>query len=128
MIEHIKIELIQTKLQHRFLPKNEIIQVMLNIINNSKDAFLERNIKNPIIKIYLKESEQYQTVCIEDNAGGINNEIISKIFNPYFSTKSKKNGTGLGLYICKNILEKDNIGDIFVENTEFGVRFNINIF
>lgn len=128
MLENIKIQISQTKLEQMFLPKNELIQVILNIINNAKDAFIERNIQNPIIKIDLEENKDFQTIFIEDNAGGINNEIISEIFNPYFSTKSKKNGTGLGLYICKNILEKDNLGDIFVENTQHGVKFTINIY
>ncbi|QKF74093.1 PAS sensor-containing two-component system histidine kinase [Aliarcobacter faecis] len=126
--QNIKIEINQINLKQRFLPKNELIQVILNILNNSKDAFLERDIKNSIIKIYFEDTKDNQKIFIEDNAGGIDEEIISKIFNPYFSTKTKRNGTGLGLYICKNILEKDNLGDIFVENTQNGVKFSINIF
>lgn len=125
--ENIKIEIERNSLQKRFLPKNELIQAILNILNNAKDAFLEREISNPIIKIYFEEDNQTQKIFIEDNAKGIDEKIISKIFNPYFSTKNKKNGSGLGLYICKNILEKDNLGEIFAKNKNSGAVFTIVI-
>ena len=125
--QNIKIEIKNKNLQKRYLPKNELIQAVLNILNNAKDAFLERDISNPTIKIYFEEDNQTQKIFIEDNAKGIDEKIISKIFNPYFSTKNKKNGSGLGLYICKNILEKDNLGEIFVENKNTGAVFIIVI-
>lgn len=128
LAQNIKIEIEDLTLQKKFLPKNELIQIILNIINNSRDAFLERGIKNPFIKIYFEENKKKQKIFIEDNAGGIDKKILSKVFNPYFSTKSKKNGSGLGLYICKKILEKDNLGDIYLENKEDGVIFIVNIF
>ena len=125
--QNIKIEITNKELTKINLPKNELIQVVLNILNNAKDAFLEKNISNSIIKISFEEERNQQKIFIEDNAGGISENIISKIFNPYFSTKTKKNGSGLGLYICKNILEKDNLGDIEVSNIENGTIFIITI-
>lgn len=125
--QNIKIEIENKKLSKLNLPKNELIQVVLNILNNSKDAFLEKNILNPLIKIFFEEKLNHQKIFIEDNAGGIENNILQKIFNPYFSTKNKKNGSGLGLYICKNILEKDNLGEIEVLSKENGVVFLITI-
>ncbi len=125
--ENITIDIQNIKLTKSHLFKNELIQIILNILNNSRDAFSERNIKNPLIKISFSENEEFQNIFIEDNAKGIDEKIISNVFNPYFSTKSQKNGSGLGLYICKAILEKNNQGTIKVENKNDGVIFNIII-
>lgn len=125
--ENIHIDIQNIELSKKYLYKNELIQIVINILNNSRDAFFERNIQNPQIKISFSENEEFQNIFIEDNAKGIDEKIISNIFNPYFSTKSQKNGSGLGLYICKTILEKDNQGTIKVENKENGVIFNIII-
>ncbi len=125
--QNINIDIQNVELTKRYLYKNEIIQIILNILNNSRDAFVERNIQNPQIKISFSEDDEFQHIFIEDNAKGIDDKIISNIFNPYFSTKSQKNGSGLGLYICKTILEKDNQGTIKVENKNDGVIFNIII-
>ena len=125
--QNIKIEIEKNPLSKINLFKNEIIQIILNILNNAKDAFLEREIKNPLIKISFFEDSFTQKIFIEDNAGGIEDKLISNIFSPYFSTKSKKNGSGLGLYICKTILEKNEAGDIKVENKNEGVVFTIII-
>ncbi|MDD2887284.1 MAG: PAS domain-containing sensor histidine kinase [Aliarcobacter sp.] len=125
--QNINIDIQNVELTKRYLYKNEIIQIIINILNNSRDAFLERNIQNPQIKISFSEDDEFQNIFIEDNAKGIDDKIISNIFNPYFSTKSQKNGSGLGLYICKTILEKNNQGTIKVENKNDGVIFNIII-
>ena len=125
--QNIDITIDDSKLSKRFLFKNELIQIVINILNNSRDAFLERNIENPQIKISFSENNEFQNIFIEDNAKGIDEKIISNIFNPYFSTKNIKNGSGLGLYICKTILEKDNQGTIKAENKDDGVVFNIII-
>ena len=103
------------------------MQVIINVLNNAKDVFLERNIQNPIIKIYFEEDENCQKIYIEDNAGGIEKSIADMIFTPYFSTKTKKNGSGLGLYICKTILKKDGLGDIKLKVLKNGVQFIITI-
>ena len=125
--QNINIEIKNTELSERLLFKNELIQILLNIINNAKDAFAEKNVENPLIQISFSEDEKYQNILIEDNAKGIDKKIIGNIFEPYFSTKTQKNGSGLGLYICKTILEKDNLGTIKVENKNDGAVFTIVI-
>jgi len=106
--------------------KSELGQVVLNILNNAKDAFLVRNIENKYIKIQLlKQIDKTLTIVIEDNAGGIQSDIIDKIFDPYFSTKNSKNGTGLGLYIAKIIITDHFNGKINVENIDSGAKFEI---
>ncbi|MFK2821573.1 ATP-binding protein [Arcobacter sp. YIC-80] len=126
--QNISIVIENKKCVPLYLHKNEMIQVIINILNNSKDAFIHREIENATINISFDEKENYQAILIKDNAGGIKNDIISKIFTPYFTTKKSKNGTGLGLYICKSILEKHSNGKIDVENTEDGVLFKIIFF
>ena len=112
-----------------YLHKNDLTQVILNILNNAKDALVLNNISNPQITINFSQKESsFQIIEIEDNAGGINLNIIDKIFNPYFSTKEKKNGTGLGLYICKMIVEKYLNGEISVKNKKNGTSFIIKLF
>ena len=125
--QNINIKIKNTELSERLLFKNELIQILLNIINNAKDAFAEKNVENPLIQISFSEDEKYQNILIEDNAKGIDKKIIGNIFEPYFSTKTQKNGSGLGLYICKTILEKDNLGTIKVENKNDGAVFTIII-
>ena len=111
-----------------YLHKNDLTQVILNILNNAKDALVLNNISNPQITINFSQKESsFQIIEIEDNAGGINLNIIDKIFNPYFSTKEKKNGTGLGLYICKMIVEKYLNGQISVTNKRNGTSFIVKL-
>ncbi|RXK14356.1 hypothetical protein CP965_02605 [Halarcobacter mediterraneus] len=116
------------KLENVFLYKNELLQVIINILNNSKDAFLEKEV-TPLNKITLeyKELKKVQKIIISDNAGGIKKEILDKIFDPYFSTKNKQNGTGLGLYMSKTIIEKHFDGKIKVSNKKDGACFEITI-
>ena len=106
---------------------NEIVQALINIIKNSCDALNEKNIEEKIININTKKDMDYIYITIEDNAGGIPNNVIGKIFEPYFSTKTNKNGTGLGLYMCKTIIEQHSNGIIFVENTDIGAKFTIKL-
>jgi len=101
----------------------EVMQVILNILKNAQDNIKEKNIKKPYIKITTKD----RTIYICDNSGGIPEDIIEKIFDPYFSTKDEKNGTGLGLYMSKTIIEKHHNGKISAQNTEDGVCFTIEL-
>lgn len=114
-------------LQNIYLNKNDLIQIILNILNNAKDAFILNSIKKPKIVVNFQEDRLFQTIEIKDNAGGIDPMNIDKIFNPYFSTKEEKNGTGLGLYICKMIIEKHLNGQISVKNIKDGASFTIKI-
>jgi len=106
---------------------NEIVQAVINIIKNSSDILNEKSIENKIINITTEEKKNYIYIIIEDNAGGIPEDVIGKIFEPYFSTKCNKNGTGLGLYMCKTIIEHHCKGSISVENTNIGAKFTIKL-
>lgn len=97
--------------------ENEIKQVVLNIVNNAKDALIESKNATMQIKINTFEHESFVVVKIEDNGGGIAKKNLEKIFNPYFSTKSK-NGTGLGLYMSKTIIEEHCRGKLYVTNLD----------
>ena len=104
---------------------NEIKQVLLNLIKNAEDVFKEKNIKEP--KIVIKTYEKYGLAIMEvqDNAGGVPENIKEKIFDPYFSTKIKKDGTGLGLYMSKIIIEEHCNGKIEVTNKKDGALFRV---
>ena len=103
--------------------KNEIMQVVLNIIKNAEDALVENKIQNPMINIKIIGSK----LIISDNAGGIPQKIMDKIFEPYFSTKTKKDGTGLGLYMSKTIIEEHCGGKLSVRNDENGAVFTLEL-
>jgi len=103
--------------------ENEIMQVVLNILKNAQDNFKEKNTINPKITITIKE----KTLTICDNGGGIPKDVITKIFDPYYSTKDEKNGTGLGLYMSKTIVQEHHKGELKVENIDGGVSFSINL-
>ncbi|MDD5401010.1 MAG: HAMP domain-containing sensor histidine kinase [Sulfurimonas sp.] len=105
----------------------EIKQVLLNIIKNAEDVLLEKNIANATIWVKGRKDEKYAELTIEDNGGGISDEVMSKIFEPYFSTKKDKEGTGIGLYMSKMIIEEHCKGKIDVQNGSNGAKFTINI-
>ncbi|MEH7110211.1 sensor histidine kinase [Bacillus sp. JJ1764] len=112
---------IQVKFEYRgqqtaFGYPNEFSQVVLNILTNARDAFVEKDIQERILYITIHESNEFVMAEFRDNAGGIKPEVIDKVFDPYFTTKM--HGTGLGLYMTKIILESmdgtvamENIGD-----------------
>ncbi len=105
--------------------KNEIQQVILVILNNAKDILLIKNITNPKITIKIFQIDKKITIKICDNAGGVPQKILYKIFEPYFTTKHKKQGTGLGLYISKMIIEDSLEGKLSVKNENGGACFSI---
>lgn len=105
---------------------NELMQVILNIIKNSIDNFIERETPHPKIVIEVFTNNDHDIIKICDNGGGIDEAILPKIFDPYFSTKDEKNGTGLGLYMSKMIIEEHNNGTLHVNNTNQGVCIEIN--
>jgi PAS domain S-box-containing protein len=110
---------------------NELSQVIINLIQNSKDAFIQNNIENKTIIITLKEEQEkdrkYALLEIKDNAGGISKENIDKIFDPYFTTKHKSQGTGLGLFMSKMIIEKSLEGELTHRNIDDGSIFVIKL-
>jgi signal transduction histidine kinase len=104
---------------------SEFSQVLLNLLNNAKDVLVERKIPHPTIIIETQTKGEETIISIEDNAGGIKEEIIESIFDIYFSTKINTGGSGLGLYISKLIIESKMIGKIEVANTKRGAKFTI---
>ncbi len=107
---------------------SELSQVLMNLINNSKDAFNHRKIKDrKLIIIVDLDEDGNATIVYSDNAGGIDEDIIDKIFDPYFTTKHSSVGTGLGLYMSRMIIKNSMNGDINVINYEKGVKFSIII-
>ncbi len=104
----------------------EFSQVLINILNNSKDALKERKILKPQINVTLSIQGDHALIEVQDNAGGIPVEIMDKIFDPYFTTKRDANGTGVGLYMSKTIVEKHMNGEITAENAEEGALFRLS--
>ncbi len=106
---------------------NELKQVVLNLVKNAEDALIEHNIKNPTI--YLKTYKINKSYFLEigDNAGGVSKDIMDNIFMPYFSTKKNKDGTGLGLYMSKTIIEDHCKGKLSVTNSGKGAVFTIEL-
>lgn len=105
--------------------ENELKQTILNLFNNAKDAFLEKGVKNAKISANVSLTEDgFVQIIVKDNAGGIPKEFLDKVFERYFTTKGEE-GTGLGLYICKKIVEDSFGGKMSVQNADGGAEFRI---
>ncbi len=107
--------------------KNELEQVFLNILSNAKDALLEVNPASKFISIKVEGVEDYVNIVFEDSAGGIKDDIIERIFEPYFTTKEQGKGTGIGLYMSRQIIERHLFGKLSVTNGAYGARFFIQL-
>ena len=107
--------------------QNELIQVLINIFHNAKDILIERKIDYPTVHIKLSKVDNMVVIIVEDNAGGIPENIILRIFEPYFTTKHKSQGTGLGLHMSYKIVTESLKGQIYVKNGEKGARFYIQL-
>lgn len=106
---------------------NEFAQVILNIMNNARDVFIERNVSKPKIFIKICNEGRCVVVTVADNAGGIPEDIINKVFDPYFTTKGPQQGTGVGLFMSKSIIEKNMGGRLNVRNIADGAEFRIEV-
>ena len=105
---------------------SEVKQVVLNLLKNAEDALLDTKTTNPMITIQTKSDlDNNQLLIVKDNAGGIPDNIIDNIFDPYFSTKKEKDGTGIGLYMSKTIIEDHCGGKLSVSNNNDGAVFKI---
>jgi C4-dicarboxylate-specific signal transduction histidine kinase len=104
---------------------NELSQVIINLLQNARDAFRQQGTKRRRIRIAVERAGEFAKIVVEDTAGGIPAEVIERIFEPYFTTKHAAKGTGLGLFMSKMIVEKSFGGSIEAENTEEGARFTI---
>ena len=108
--------------------QNGLSQVILNLVNNAKDALATQSDLCREITVWVRADEKSVEIVVEDNAGGVPEEIMEKIFDPYFSTKGEKHGTGLGLYMSRKIVEEQLDGRLSVSNTEYGARFVVKLF
>jgi signal transduction histidine kinase len=107
--------------------KQKLEQVILNILNNAKDALRSNDIKDAKVRVDVKLSQSRVIISIEDNALGIEEAIKDKVFAPYFTTKFKSQGTGVGLYMSKMIVENNFDGTLTFKNQNGGVVFTITI-
>ena len=115
--------------------QNELIQVLINILNNARDALLPIENQRRLIFINTSSKDNVLYIEIKDNAGGIKEDVIDRIFEPYFTTKHQSKGTGIGLYMSKEIIEKHLNGELLVSNENynyenvdyFGAKFVIEI-
>ncbi len=100
---------------------NELIQALVNVLNNAKDALKEnqKDEKDRVIIVSTFRKNDKAFISIKDTAGGIKDDIINKVFEPYFTTKDKSQGTGLGLYMTYQIITSSLNGNIKVKNSEF---------
>ncbi|MEA3289561.1 MAG: FIST N-terminal domain-containing protein [Campylobacterota bacterium] len=105
----------------------ELDQVIINIINNAKDALTEKNIENGVIDIELFVKDDKATITIEDNAGGIPSHVLPRIFEPYFTTKHQSQGTGLGLHMSYKIITESLNGKLYAKNSNKGAKFTIEL-
>jgi signal transduction histidine kinase len=107
--------------------QNEFAQVFLNILNNARDAIIEREIVDARVIITICSENGSAVVTVADNAGGIPDEVINKVFDPYFTTKGPQSGTGVGLFMSKTIIEKNMGGRLTVRNSDAGAEFRIEV-
>ncbi|WP_345985347.1 sensor histidine kinase [Sulfurimonas sp. HSL-1656] len=107
--------------------ENEFSQVMLNLLNNAKDAMLDHGTKKPQVTIRVQTAREMIMVAVCDNGGGVADDIIDRVFDPYFTTKFKSQGTGIGLYMVKTIMEKSMNGSVSVHNRGAGACFMLDL-
>ena len=99
--------------------ENELIQVIMNICNNSRDELVKSSLSEKLIFIKTHTEENKVFITVKDNAGGIDDKIIDRIFEPYFTTKHKSQGTGIGLYMSQEIIVKHMKGELYARNIMF---------
>ncbi len=107
---------------------NEYSQVLLNILNNTKDMVKEREPDDPRISIRIFREAGSSVVTLRDNCGGIEVSALPRIFDPYFTTRKKSPGTGIGLYMSKTIIEQNMGGSLTACNVNGGAEFQIKLF
>jgi signal transduction histidine kinase len=106
---------------------NEYAHVLLNILMNARDELVGHNVADARISIHAFDEEGTSVVTIADNAGGIPDEIMGSLFDPYISTKEPEKGTGVGLFMSKTIIEKNMNGRLTVHNSTEGAVFRIEV-
>ena len=114
---------------------SELVQVIMNILNNARDVLQEKELYDKAIQIKAIENNENTIISIHDNAGGIPEEIMEKVFDPYFTTKHQSQGTGIGLYMSYEIITKNMNGELKVSNeildyndiSRVGAKFELTI-
>lgn len=106
---------------------NKYAQALLNIIINAMDAVIGSRVDEPVIRISISEENGRSIVTIADNGGGINEDILPMIFDPYFTTKGHGKGAGIGMYMSKMIIEKNMNGCLSVRNIDGGAEFRVEV-
>ncbi|MEA2029160.1 MAG: HAMP domain-containing sensor histidine kinase [Campylobacterota bacterium] len=101
--------------------RNELMQVIMILLNNSRDAVISKEVEEPRVVVNFSQEEGGLKITVEDNGGGIPEDIIDRVFEPYFTTKFKGDGTGVGLYMSKMIVEDSIGGKLKLENYKDGV-------
>ena len=104
---------------------NQLKQILIVLLNNAKDALLERNTFNAKIEVTILHANDEYIINIADNAGGITKSVMEKIFEPYYTTKHKSVGTGIGLYMARKIIVERHNGSLSVKNLGDGTEFSI---
>ena len=107
---------------HIYGYENEMIHILLNLIHNARDAFADKELLLRKILFVIRQTEDTAFVHVIDNAGGIDEALLPKIFEPYFTTKHKSAGTGVGLYMSQQIIEKHMHGKITCKNIRYKIR------
>ena len=106
---------------------NEFTRALMTILGNARETLINRKVPDPLIEVSCSAEEGHALITISDNAGGIAPDVINRIFDPYYTTKFMSQGTGLGLFICKTIIERVMHGSLTVRNTASGAEFTITL-
>jgi PAS domain S-box-containing protein len=125
--QHIGIEIVVKDDPAIYGYRNEFAQALLNILNNARDALTERDTEDAKVKIIIWSEDGKAVITISDNAGGIPEKIMGKIFDPYFTTKGPQRGTGIGLFMSKTIIEKNMGGRLTARNIANGAEVRIEV-
>ncbi len=107
--------------------QNEYAQVLVNILSNARNELVERAVDDGLISIRVFQEGNSSVVTVTDNAGGIDEQIIDKLFDPYFTTRGPDKGSGIGLFMSKTIIEKNMSGSLTVRNSGNGAEFRIEV-
>jgi PAS domain S-box-containing protein len=123
----IRVELVEDETVTAVGYQNEYAQVLLNILDNARDVLMDRKVAEPCVQITISCDNGRSVVAIRDNGGGIAEDVMPKIFDPYYTTKEPGKGTGIGLYMSKAIIEKSMDGRLVARNVDGGVEFRIEV-
>lgn len=124
LYNNINLQIFSSRMISIYGYANEFSQVVLNLISNAKDVLIERKIEIPRIEIHISQDDKNIYCEVKDNGGGIEEKYINRIFEPYFTTKEHQ-GTGIGLYISKEIIQKHMQGTLEAKNIKNGASFII---